>query len=152
MGSLPEAIYWGRFAHKSIDLLEPIQSEGGRNKVTKESTNMVVLIGKNGEGKGLDSIEEQMSRMKEAMTVLEKLIEGDKRASVEREEKMASLREHLGTSYSNEISKKLSAYNSAHLDLKRINNNTIRKYATMCVKYITLQNEFIALATSITME
>ena len=120
--------------------------------MTKESTNMVVLIGKNGEGKGLDSIEEQMSRMKEAMTVLEKLIEGDKRASVEREEKMALLREHLETSYSNEISKKLSAYNSAHLDLKRINNNTIGKYATMCVKYITLQNEFIALATSITME
>ena len=113
---------------------------------------MTVLVGKNGEGKGLDTIEKQMSRMKEAMTILENLIESDKRASVEMEEKMASLREHLGTSYSNEISEKLSAFNSAQLDLKIINNNTIEKYATMCVKYITLQNEFIALATSIKME
>ena len=113
---------------------------------------MTVLVGKNGEGKGLDTIEEEMSRMKEAMTILEKLIEADKRASVEWEGKMASLREQLGTCYSNEISNKLSALNSAHLDLKRINNNTIGKYATMCVKYITLQNEFIALATSIKME
>ena len=112
---------------------------------------MTVLVGKNGEGKGLDTIEKQMSRMKEAMTILENLIESDKRASVEMEEKMALLREHLGT-YSNEFSKKLSALNSADLDLKTINNNTIGKYATMCVKYITLQNKFIALATSITME
>ena len=54
---------------------------------TKESINMAVLIGNNGTGKNVDSMKDEMSRMKEAMAVLDELIKGEERASVERDKK-----------------------------------------------------------------
>ena len=48
---------------------------------------MTVLIGNNGTGKTLGSIRDQMSRLKEPMAILEELIQGEERESVEREEK-----------------------------------------------------------------
>ena len=54
---------------------------------TKESINMAVLIGNNGTGKNVDSMKDEMSRMKEAMAVLDELIKGEERASVERVKK-----------------------------------------------------------------
>ena len=107
---------------------------------------MAVLIGNNGTGKTLGSIRDQMSRMKEPMAVLEELIEGEERESVEREEKMALLREHLPTDDSIELRKRYSAYMSAEIDLRKIHGITLRKYATMFIKYNRLQDEFIALA------
>ena len=114
---------------------------------TKESINMAVLIGNNGTGKTLGSIRDQMSRTKEPMAILEELIQGEQRENVEREEKMALLREHLPTDDSIELSQRYSAYMSAEIDLRKIHGITLRKYATMFIKYNRLQDEFIALAT-----
>ena len=84
----------------------------------KESIIMAALIGKNGEGGRLDIIRDQMSRKKETMTVVEDLIECEKRVSLERANKKALVREHLLTHASDEIREKYSSYNSAHLDVK----------------------------------
>ena len=114
---------------------------------TKESINMTVLIGNNGTGKTLGSIRDQMSRLKEPMAISEELIQGEQRENVERVEKMVLLREHLKTDDSIELRKRYSAYMSADMDLRKIHGITLRKYATMFIKYNRLQDEFIALAT-----
>ena len=105
----------------------------------KESINMAVLIANNGTGKTLGSIRDQMSRMKEPMAILEELIQGEERENVEREEKMALLREHLQTDDSNELSQRYSGYLSAEIDLRTEHSNTLGNYATMCVKITRLQ-------------
>ena len=75
------------------------------------------------------------------------VIKGEERVSVERDTKKALLREHLPTDDSIELRKKYSAYMSAKIDLRKIHGITLRKYATMFIKYNRLQDEFIALAT-----
>ena len=114
---------------------------------TKESINMVVLIGNNGTGKTLDSIKDEMSRMKEAMAVLDELIKGETGASVEGREKTL-LREHLQTDDSNELSQRYSAYLSAEIDLRTEDNNKLKNYSTMCVKYTRLEKELFALVNA----
>ena len=106
---------------------------------------MAVLIGNNGTGKNVDSMKDEMSRMKEVMAVLDELIKGEERASAERDEKMASLREYLQTDDSNELSQRYSAYLSEEIDLRTEHGNTLRKYSTMCVKYTRLETELLAL-------
>ena len=107
---------------------------------------MAVLIGNNGIGKNLDSIKDEMSRMKEAMALLNELIKGEERASVERDTEMTLLREHLPTDVSNEWSQRYSAYLSAEIDLRTEHGNKLRKYST--VKYTRLQKEVIALVSA----
>ena len=109
---------------------------------------MAVRIGNNGIGKNLDSIKDEMSRMKEAMALLNELIKGEERASVERDTEMTLLREHLPTDVSNEWSQRYSAYLSAEIDLRTEHGNKLRKYSTMCVKYTRLQKELLALVNA----
>ena len=77
---------------------------------------MAVLIGNNGTGKNVDSMKDKMSRMKEAMAVLDELIKGEERAWVERDKQVALMRKHLLTDSKNQVeSAKADSIGAYHL-------------------------------------
>ena len=106
---------------------------------------MAVLIGNNGTGKNLDSIKDEISTLEEAMVVLDELIKGEERASVEMDKKMALMREHLLTDDSNDLSQRYSACLSADIHFKTEHNNRLKNYSNMCEKMIRIEKELLAL-------